>query len=231
VIASLGNLRKMPQRARDQWSFQAWTALQGRLNAADRAGLVCGIISSSDGEGRSTLIQLLARAATQRGYRVLTVDTCSDGGTNSSLANGSRGESEEPSEPATVTANVLASPGDVAHQLVGANPKVIVHITLPDWSWNLERRKQLEEALDHWRTIDNVVILVNLPPASRPQAVFLAEELTNLIWLADSGRADAAVTRRQIDTLRHGRCHLIGAVLNHAPPHPLKNLFPRWVAA
>jgi capsular polysaccharide biosynthesis protein len=231
VIASLGNLHKMNQPARDQWSFQAWTALQGRLGAVDHSGLVCGIISSSDGEGRSTLVQLLARAASQRGYRVLTIDTCSAGGTSGSLTNGHEEELDTVADSATVTANVLASPGDVAHKLVGASPKVIVHIALPDWSWNLQRRKQLEAALDHWRAIDNVAILVNLPPASRPQAVLLAEELSNLVWLADSGRADAAATRRQIETLRQGRCRLIGAVLNHAPPHLLKNLFPRWVAA
>lgn len=95
----------------------------------------------------------------------------------------------------------------------------------------MERRKQLETALDHWRAIDNVVILVNLPPASEPHTTLLAEELTNLVWLADSGRADAAATRTQVETLRHARCRFVGAVLNHAPSHPLKSLFPRWVAA
>jgi len=231
VLASLGNLRKMNQPARDQWSFQAWSVLQGRLRMQADRGLVCGIISSSDGEGRSTLIHLLARAASQRGYRVLTIDTCANGAANGSLTNGHHDGPDTMSDSATVTANVLASPGEVAHKLVGPNPQVIVQISLPDWSWNLARRKQLEAALDHWQAIDNVVILVNLPPASKPQAALLAEELTNLVWLADSGRADAAATRTQIETLRHSRCRLVGAVLNHAPSHPLKNLFPRWVAA
>jgi capsular polysaccharide biosynthesis protein len=229
VLASLGNLRKMKQPARDRWSFQTWIALQGKLDASASRGLVCGITSSSNGEGRSTLIQLLARAASQRGYRVLTIDTCPDHEANGSFANGHHlgTGSEDP----TIRTNVLASPGDVAHKLVGASPQVIVEISLPDWSWNMERRKQLEAALDHWRSIDNVVIFINLPPASQPQAVLLAEGLSNVVWLADSGRADAAATRSQIETLRHGRCRLVGAVLNHAPSHRLKGLFPRWVAA
>ena len=229
VLASLGNLRNMNQPAREQWSFQAWTALQRRLDTTAHRGLVCGIISSSDGEGRSTLIHLLGRAASQRGYRVLSIDTCSDHETNGSITNGNHGDPAY--GEATIRTNVLASPGDVAHKLVGANPQVIVEISLPDWSWNLERRNQLEAALDHWRSIDNVVIFINLPPASKPQAVLLAEGLSNVVWLADSGRADAAATRSQIETLRHGRCRLVGAVLNHAPSNRLKNLFPRWVAA
>lgn len=227
VIASLGNLRRMSQAARERWAFQTWTALQAKLSSPSSRGLVCGIISSSDGEGRSTLIQLFARAASQHGYRVLTISASPNG----SLGNGSRNELGVSSDSATVTANVLASPGDVAHRLVGPNPQVVVNISLPDWSWSVERRKQLEAALDHWRTIDNVVILVNLPPASEPQSILLAEELTNLIWITDSGRADAAATRTQVETLRQGRCRLVGAVLNHAPSHPLKSLFPRWVAA
>ena len=231
VLASLGNLRKMNQPAREQWSFQAWTALQGRLDSAAHRGIVCGIISSSDGEGRSTLIDLLARAASQRGYRVLTIDTCPGHEANGSFTSGHYREPGADYGDPTIRTNVLASPGDVAHRLVGASPQVIVEISLPDWSWNLERRNQLEAALDHWRSIDNVVIFINLPPASKPQAVLLAEGLSNVVWLADSGRADAAETRSQIETLRHGRCRLVGAVLNHAPSHRLKDLFPRWVAA
>jgi capsular polysaccharide biosynthesis protein len=231
VIASLGNLRKMSQQARERWAFRTWTVLQRKLASRSGRGLVCGIISSSDGEGRSTLIHLLAQAASQRGYRVLTVSTCPAGSTNGSFTNVSPNELDTARGGSTVTANVLISPGDVAHRLIGANPQVVVHISLPDWSWNMERRKQLETALDHWRAIDNVVILVNLPPASEPQTTLLAEEMTNLVWLADSGRADAAATRIQVETLRHGRCRFVGAILNHAPSHPLKSLFPRWVAA
>jgi capsular polysaccharide biosynthesis protein len=231
VIASLGNLRKMSQHARERWAFQAWTVLQRRLNSLSSRGLVCGIISSSEGEGRSTLIHLLARAASQRGYRVLTISTTPIAKTNGSVTNATGHALDSASDAATVTANVLASPGDVSHRLIGSNPHVVVNISLPDWPWNLERRKQLEAALDHWRAIDNVVILVNLPPASEPQTTLLAEELTNLVWLADSGRADAAATRTQVETLRHGRCRFVGAILNHAPSHPLKSMFPRWVAA
>ena len=79
--------------------------------------------------------------------------------------------------------------------------------------WNRERRQQWHEALDHWRKIENIVILVELPPADMPETVLLGSSLPNLVWLAESG-ADAASTRDQMETLRHARCNLVGAVLN-----------------
>jgi Mrp family chromosome partitioning ATPase len=83
--------------------------------------------------------------------------------------------------------------------------------------WNLERRKQWQSALMQWRSIESLVLLVELPPASVPEAVLLAENLPQLIWLVDSGKARARETRQQLETLRHARCRLVGAVLNHEP--------------
>ena len=103
-----------------------------------------------------------------------------------------------------------------------------MHIPLPGWVWNLERRKQWHAALNHWRKIDNIVILVELPPACVPEAVLLGESLPNLIWLADSGKADATETRAQLETLRYARCKLVGAVVNRESRSLLKNRLPRW---
>jgi protein involved in polysaccharide export with SLBB domain len=104
----------------------------------------------------------------------------------------------------------------------------MVHIPLPGWAWNLERRKQWHAALDLWRKIDNIVILVELPPASVPEAVLLAENIPNLIWLTDSDRSDAMETRTHLETLRHARGNLVGAVLNRAPSMILSGRFARW---
>jgi hypothetical protein len=38
-----------------------------------------------------------------------------------------------------------------------------------------------------------------------------------VIWLADSGRSSGRDTRDQLQTLRHAKCRLVGAVLNHEP--------------
>jgi Mrp family chromosome partitioning ATPase len=105
----------------------------------------------------------------------------------------------------------------------------MVHIPLPGWVWNLDRRKQWKAALDQWQQIDNVVILVELPPASSPEAVLLAENLPNLIWLTESGKATAAETRSQIETLNNACCNIVGAVLkDDTATASARPSFSRW---
>jgi protein involved in polysaccharide export with SLBB domain/capsular polysaccharide biosynthesis protein len=261
VITGLGNLERMGEQERSQWAFRTWTALQGRLSPSANHGLVCGITSSTEGEGRSTWIRMMAEAASHAGFRVLTIATKpSSAQEEGAQAAGAAGEQPLPQpeeqgagqpdssedtfgDPAasgtgsatgvpanpSLTSNALTSPSKVTEQLTGPNSQPMVHIPLPGWVWNLDRRKQWREALEHWRSIDNLVILVELPPASVPEAVLLGSNLPNLVWLTDSGLADAAETRAQLETLRDARCNLVGAVVNREPGVSLKKRFPRWV--
>ncbi len=232
VIATLGELRDKTPAAREQWAFRTWTMLQGRLSPSANHGLVCAFTSSQAGEGRSTWINLLADAASMSGFRVLTIATRPSPGNPDSvekLPNGDPGENSAEMDPGALMTNALAHPDDVAQQLSGPDARPSVHIPLPGWVWNLDRRKQWHEALKQWRSVDNLVIFVELPPASISEAVLLGENLPNLVWLACSGRAEAAETRTQLETLRHARCNLVGAVLNREPSPPLKSRFPRWL--
>jgi capsular polysaccharide biosynthesis protein len=232
VLATLGDLQQMQSDEREDWAFRTWTALQSRLSPSPNHGLVCGVTSASHGEGCSTWVRLLAEAASQRGFRVLTIATRTSQHAVKvpEQTTGVDGEDIPPAPNSVALAtNVLASPAEVAEKLVGPNAQPLVHIPVPGWVWNLDRRKQWKAALQHWGEIDNVVILVELPPASVPEAVLLGENLPNLIWLADSGKANAAKTRAELETLRHARCNLAGAVLNHEPDSLAKNLFPRWL--
>jgi protein involved in polysaccharide export with SLBB domain/capsular polysaccharide biosynthesis protein len=249
LLTTLGDLERMETTERTQWAFRAWTMLQGRLSPSANHGLVCGITSSDSGEGRSTWIKLLAEAASMTGFRVLTIATrpspthfASDedptgllsegqGNDESGEANGFN-HSNHPRNgngSQALANNVLTSPAKVTEQLTGPNSQPVVHIPLPGWVWNLERRKQWREALNHWRKIDNLVILVELPPACVAEAVLLGSNLPNLVWLADSGTADAGETRTQLNTLRDARCNLVGAVLNREQSVPLRKRFPRWI--
>jgi protein involved in polysaccharide export with SLBB domain len=106
-----------------------------------------------------------------------------------------------------------------------------VDIPLPGWVWNLDRRKQWHSALEAWRTIEHVVIFVELPPASVAETVLLAENVPNLLWLVDSNRSDAAETHAELETLRDARCNLVGAVLNRERAAPLRGRFSRWFGA
>jgi Mrp family chromosome partitioning ATPase len=96
-----------------------------------------------------------------------------------------------------------------------ASGSPVLHIQLPGLVWDLERRNQFRHELEQWRAVSHSVILVDLPPASVPEAVLLAENLPQLIWLVDAGKSHARDTRLHLETLRHARCKLVGAVLNH----------------
>jgi protein involved in polysaccharide export with SLBB domain len=230
----------MEQSERAQWAFRTWTMLQGRLSPSANFGLVCGITSSTQGEGRSTFVNLLAEAASMTGFRVLTIATRPSSGPaqpnpllteedlDGDLPN--REPNHVPGTPGALTTSVLSSPAQVTEKLTGPNSQPVVHIPLPGWVWNLERRKQWREALNQWRQIDNLVIFVELPPASMPEAVLLGSNLPNMLWLSQSGTAKASETQAQLETLRHARCNLVGAVLNNEPGMSLRKRFPRWLS-
>jgi polysaccharide biosynthesis/export protein len=245
VIATLGNLDKMHPSAQSGWAFRTWTALQSRLSLSPNHGLVCGFTSSGGGQGRSTWIRLLAKAASQCGFRVLTIATLPSppfmqpdhqeepvaSGQKESDMNDNETSSPFGEEPSMAVANnVLSSPTEVTEKLTGNNPQPLVHIPLPGWVWSLERRKQWQSALKQWRNIENIVILVELPPACDPEAVLLAENIPNVIWLADGNKADASESREQLQTLRDARCNLVGSVMNRAPAATrMRKRFSRWV--
>jgi len=233
LLATLGNLHRIDQTAQENWAFRTWTALQNRLSISPNHGLVCGMISARPREGRTTWISLLAQAASQCGFRVLTIGTLA----NSEPANGDgedfhdRRQDGDPNSPngMALTTHVLSTPTLVTEQLTGSNPQPFVHIPLPGWVWNLERRKEWQTALNQWSRIENIVILVELPPASTSEAVLLAENLPNLIWLTRSGKATAHESHTHLETLRNARCRLVGAVLNRETAPPIKNRFQRWL--
>jgi protein involved in polysaccharide export with SLBB domain/capsular polysaccharide biosynthesis protein len=237
ILAALGDLQKMPPQDRSQWAFRAWTMLQGRLSPSPNHGLICGITSSSPGEGRSTWISLLAEAASLTGFRVLTIATrpSSHYQSTDQLLEEPPPEDLDNYQPTSttgsnsLTTSVLTCPSRVTEQLTGPNSQPVVHIPLPGWVWNLERRKQWRDALNHWRQIENLVILVELPPADVPEAVLLGCHLPNLVWLADSDVAKAGPTRAEIETLHDARCNLVGAVINKQPCESVRYKFPRWL--
>lgn len=233
VLAALGDLNQMTPAEKESWAFRTWTALSGQLSRSANHGMVCGFISSTHGEGRSTWINLLVDAASQRGLRVLTISTRPSPGDLEEMEKAAAETEKEFSEavaeavtesqpqiPVTavmMAAQALAFPAEVTQKFSGPNALPSAHIALPGWVWNLDRRKQFQRALAHWRSIESMVLLVELPPASVPEAVLLAESLPQLLWLVDSGKPRARATREQLETLRHARCRLVGAVLNHEP--------------
>ncbi len=134
------------------------------------------------------------------------------------------------SEFTALTASALFTPAQVTEKLMGPDNDPLVHIPLPGWTWNLERRKQWQGALNVWQKIENVVILVELPPASQPESVLLASNLPNIVWLVESGKSEAGETRAQLQTLRHARCNLVGTVINRAMANFTEGRLSRWMS-
>lgn len=238
VLTSLPDLDNMDAQERSQWAFRTWTLLQGRLSPSAHHGFVCGITSSARGEGRSTWIDFLAEAASLTGFRVLTIATGAPPAEGETPAENGAELTEDSLEQDVAGGGITAlateafsCPAQVTDELTGPHSKPVVNIPLPGWVWNLERRKQWREALNHWRQIDNLVILVELPPGDVTETVLLGASLPNLLWLARSGKSEAGKTRDQLETLRHARCNLIGAVLNHEVSRSLRKRFPRWIGA
>jgi protein involved in polysaccharide export with SLBB domain len=250
VLARLGHLDKLSPEARSSWAFRAWTTLQSRLSATPNHGLVCGVTSSTNGEGRSVWIKLLADAASKCGFRVVVITTRPPGddtdesrrheGRPASAAassavrfNTGRGE-PKPADAVlihetTLSHSLLGNPEEAANQIFSPEGTSIVHIPLPGWVWNLEHRKDWLTSLNTWGADENVVVLVELPPASTPEGVLLAQNLPNVLWLSDTTKADALETRQQIETMRLARCNLVGAVVNHSKGTHINERFARWV--
>ncbi len=239
LLATLGDLKRLSPTETDQWSFRAWTALQSHLSLTPNHGMVCGITSAHTGDGRSTWINLLSCAAISCGFRVLTITAQPSPAIAAELARREKlPASKTPpvsAAPTTATevgvalnSSILTAPGQIAERLAGLESPPVVNIPLPGWVWNLERRKQWQSALEVWRTIENVVIFVELPPACVSETVLLAENVPNLLWLVDSNKSDAAETHSALETLRHARCNLVGAVLNRERAMPIRGRFTRW---
>ncbi|HEY3755933.1 MAG TPA: polysaccharide biosynthesis/export family protein [Opitutaceae bacterium] len=242
LVAALGNLARFNAVQRDQWAFRTWTALQSKLSLSPNHGMVCGVTSAHPGDGRSTWIDLLARAAGACGFRVLTItarpsdemvraEADAHNQPHKRLAKPAEGELATTNGSVPLSTTVLAAPGEITNQLVAADGPPRIDLPLPGWVWSLERRKQWGAALEAWRAINNIVIFVELPPASRPETVLLAENVPNLLWLVDSGRSDAAETHTELETLRDARCNLVGAVLNRERVAPVRGRFTRWLGS
>ncbi|MCC5835611.1 MAG: polysaccharide biosynthesis/export family protein [Opitutales bacterium] len=258
ILATVGRLDRMSKIARERWAFRSWIALQDRLSSAPNSGLVCGFTSSLEDEGRSIWVKNLAEAANRCGFRVLNITSRpSSTSQDTSPANNPRllysagfwdikhdEKSAKASHAASseelvttgngkggdaLNANALTAPEEITQRLESSDGPPLVYIPLPGWVWNLQRRKEWKAALKHWGKMDNLVILVELPPASSPETVLLAQNLPNLVWLTDLTRASAPETTRQLDTLRQARCNLVGAVVNRAPKEDTHHRFSRWL--
>jgi len=191
----------MSEAEAQQWAFRTFTALRGAIAGSPEEALVCAFTSASHAEGRSTWIRLLAGAAGRLGYKVVTVSADAAAGENQWLG---AVETREITHPKSESGPVaLIDPAQPQSASLSAT-----------WAWSPDYREQWGQAVEEWRGLKRLVVLVELPPASRPETVLLAERLPNVVWLCEQDIVPSAETRWQLDTLRQARVNVVGCVLN-----------------
>ena len=211
IIAVLGEIDKMSQAEQEQWAFRTLLVLKRHLTQTRREALVCGFVSATHGEGRSTWIRLLADAAGRQGYRVLAISAHPF-----ATPPASPDTASEPSrDPWSLSP--LAAPSELVREILAPNSSPILHVPLPGWVWSLEHREHWQRALEQWRALDNLLVLVELPPAAEPESILLAESVPNLIWVCSKDMATSPETRAHLETLRHARSNVVAGVFNRAP--------------
>lgn len=194
VLSVLPSLEGMSESARNYWAIETLNLLRNTARTERRGCFVCGIISSVNGEGRSTWIDLLADAGLRNGNRVLVI---SRPDSVSSVA------SELP--PNTLFTQEM--PGS-------ANAGNIARYALVADVANVSLQKHWERAFAAWQKEENALVLVELPPAVTADALLLCSAVPNVLWLAAANVAEAATTRTCVSSLRNTGCRLIGAALN-----------------
>ena len=214
ILGELGHTVGMTSSAFENWAFDTLTTLKGRLGCAPNGALVCGFISSGPGEGRTTWIKAVARAARKRGLRVLTFHAGSS--EESNLPAPGSGNRKPHSSPADADQmNLLA---EIDRTLATGSEGTSLHVQSLQWIWNPENRRQWQDAMEKCQAMDNGVVLVELPAVSNRESVLLAEHVPNVVWLCGQGQNSVSQTRSEIEMLKCANVRLVGAVLNSPQP-------------
>ena len=186
VLAVLPALKGMSASAREYWAVETLNLIRNTARVDRRGSFVCGVISSTNGEGRSTVIDLLANAGLRNGHRVLVV----------------------PSPDFSKPSNTVVTPPPSTEAIAVARQALVLdagHAALPvHW----------ERAFSTWQHEENALVLVELPPATTADALVYSAGVPNVLWLSAAGVASSETTARCVNSLRNSGCHLIGAALN-----------------
>ncbi|MDB6071732.1 MAG: Protein involved in polysaccharide export, contains domain of the beta-grasp fold, partial [Verrucomicrobiales bacterium] len=203
IIASLPAEDVFDTAALARWRFATWANFVRAVPAPPHAALVAGLLSASDGEGKSTWLRHLGRAALDRGMKVLAI---------------SHGQPTTPGDEPVHLLTGLEDPESILTHLRSSQPPAVELNAPADWRWNAAKRQQWRDALAVWNREPSLVILVELPPASELDSLLLAETLPAILWLSDSGTLRREQVTGILDTIRQSGVNLIGSLLNRIPP-------------
>jgi protein involved in polysaccharide export with SLBB domain len=206
VLAALPDLSTMDAGAREYWAIETLKCLRSTAGTSRHGCLVCGFISANSGEGCSTWIDLLAKAGLRSGNRVLVI-----------------------SQPDISACETVAEYGDGAAQLeVQSNSLFTLQPATASESHGIARytvagnpsearfQKYWERAFATWQQEEDALVLVELPSASKADALVLSSAVPHVVWVSSANTTETRETMERVTSLKKTGCNLIGAVLNRA---------------
>ena len=203
-VTKLPVLAALPQAIRDNldakrdWAFRTWTRIHPQLSSA--GATVCGLLSANESESVSEIASLLAEAAAWRGSAAMVI--CQSPPTDKASA--------------PLDGAVGDSLNDADRWLESGNG--VVYLTIEDsWTWTPAQRAKLDAAVSLWSRHRNAVIFIELPAATRPETLLVAERLPQLVWIGASQISNGDAISQQLAIYRDAECHLSGSVLDRAP--------------
>jgi len=199
VLATLPEYLSNDDKAQQMWAFRTWTRIQPTLATAD-GNILCGLLSQADESAAPHMARLLGEAAAWRGSSVLVIT-----------------KQEYTDKPTMPLSEALSSSLIQADQWLAQGSGIVFLTVDRDWVWDAEQRLKLDSALNLWSRHRGGVIFVELPPASRPETLLIAERLPQILWVGSSGSSIGSSITEQLSIYRHAGCKLLGAMLDHAP--------------
>jgi uncharacterized protein involved in exopolysaccharide biosynthesis len=202
VIARLPDLATLTPTQLAQWRFRTWAHMIRALKIQNLTRFTLAFTSSHPGEGKSTFIHELHRAALDRRLPVVLV--------TNTIQNDDRSHH-------LPLADALANPGLVnQHILTTPEIPLVLHFD-PTWHWTLENRNRWQRAARTWDELDSLAMFVELPPMDNLDAVLTAELMPLTIWVTDSGALLQRELADSLEMVEAGEVRLVAAVLNREP--------------
>ncbi|MBN2508219.1 MAG: SLBB domain-containing protein [Verrucomicrobia bacterium] len=246
VLGTLDDLHRMDSRQQLLWALHTLTMIRSRIPSRSAGGLVWGVASLKAGEGRSTLIRLLAKAAATQGLKVLTVEQGGPGRAHARVTGESPGENPLPNP----IEEVFGKPSPLPSPLPAGEPKdAFGEAEAGQWpsrgsvdsegaagrgtdnapegllpkagalqhlTWDMALRDRWPQALAEWSERDRCLVLVELPPLSTPEAFVMAGKVPHLLWVTRRHAIRQAELRSHMKVLRRLETCWLGAVFNRA---------------
>jgi protein involved in polysaccharide export with SLBB domain/uncharacterized protein involved in exopolysaccharide biosynthesis len=203
VTMSLPDTMGWDSRDIVQWRFRAWSMLLRQLDLRNAKRVTLAFASANSGEGKSTLIGHFCAASNDRQMPVVAV-------TNAA--------SEMDAAKSLPLADALAAPEWVVRHLREHRGVPLQLRWDRTWNWDLANRERWRQAVEAWRSIPALVLLVELPPMADLDAVFAAESMPAVVWVAASGQSQQRDLAKTLEVVEAADVVLVAAVLNREPP-------------